>query len=64
MAKKKENLKDMSVADLEKKLATLREEIRAIRFKGEGSKTKNVKDEARMKKTIAQILTTIKQLGK
>lgn len=65
MAKnKKENLKEMSAGDLEKKLATLNEDLRVIRFKAEGSKTKNVKESAHIKKTIAQIMTALKQLSK
>ena len=43
MAKKKENLKEMSVADLNKNVSALREELRTIRFKAQGTKAKNVK---------------------
>ena len=59
MAKKstKENLKGMSVAELEKKLASLRENARLIKFKSEGSKSKNVKEGAMLRKDIARILT-------
>lgn len=56
MAKKKENLKDMN---LEEKLISLRESIRAIRFDKSGAKTKNVKAIANFKKEIARILTEI-----
>lgn len=60
MAKsKKENLKDISKGELEKKLKTLVESLRVIRFKAEGSKSKNVKEASAQKKQIAQILTAL-----
>jgi ribosomal protein L29 len=59
MAKKKDNLKDMKDADLVKKLALLREDARMIRFKAEGSKSKNVKEEGTLRKNIARIMTEI-----
>jgi ribosomal protein L29 len=55
--KLKEDLKDMKSGELDKKLATLQEEVRMIRFKAEGSKSKNVKELANLKKSIAKILT-------
>lgn len=59
MAKKKENFKEMKKDELIKKLAFLREEVRVIRFKAEGSKSKNVKEALTFKKQIAQILTEL-----
>jgi ribosomal protein L29 len=60
MAKtKKENLKDMTEVELNKKLATLRENVRVMRFKAEGSKSKNVKESANLRKEIARILTAL-----
>jgi ribosomal protein L29 len=59
MAKKKENFKDMSVLDLKKMVASLQEEIREIRFKAEGSRSKNVKEVSNLKKKIAKILTEV-----
>jgi len=53
----KENLKGMKPAELSKKLAGLQEEMRVIRFKAEGSKSKNVKELAALKKNIARVLT-------
>lgn len=53
---KKENSKMME-GDLNKKLASLREEIRMIRFKAEGSKSKNVKELVALRKEIARVLT-------
>ena len=61
MAKKKENLKDMGKGELEKKLATLREDERVIRFKAEGSRSKNVKELSNLRKDIARVLTAINQ---
>ena len=60
MAKtKKENLKDMKKGELEKKLAILQENARVIRFKAEGSKSKNVKELSTLRKDIARILTEL-----
>jgi ribosomal protein L29 len=60
MAKKeKENFKGMKIDELKKKLADLQESLRVLRFKTEGSKSKNVKEPARIKKEIARILTEI-----
>ena len=42
MTKKIENLKEMKEDELKKKLFELEEEIRSIRFKAEGSKSKNI----------------------
>ena len=60
MAKKKDNLKEVKDTDLAKNLASLQEEIRAFRFKAEGSKSKNVKEEGKMKKQIARIFTQMR----
>lgn len=63
MAKTKKNLRDelkeLKGPELVKKLALLQEEVRVIRFKSEGSKSKNVKEQATLKKQIAQILTEL-----
>lgn len=64
MAKKtkknsKEDLKGMKKEDLKKQLSVLQEEIRVIRFKAEGSKSKNVKEVAALKKQIARVMTEI-----
>ena len=59
MQKLKYNLKNMKHDELKKKLAELREKIRAIRFKAEGSKSKNVKESRSLRKDIARILTSI-----
>ncbi|OGI57419.1 hypothetical protein A3B85_01165 [Candidatus Nomurabacteria bacterium RIFCSPHIGHO2_02_FULL_37_13] len=59
MTKKKENLKEIKINELKKELAVLQEKIRVIRFKSEGSKSKNVKELGNFKKQIARILTEI-----
>jgi ribosomal protein L29 len=59
MTKKEENLKGMSQVELEKKLADLRENVRVLRFKMEGSKPKNVKQFASLRKQVAKVLTEI-----
>lgn len=63
MAKTKKNLRDnlkgMKKEELKKELALLREEVRVIKFKAEGSKSKNVKESATLKKQIARVLTEI-----
>ncbi|MDE2400029.1 MAG: 50S ribosomal protein L29 [Patescibacteria group bacterium] len=64
MAKNKENLKGMKEGELQKKLSTLQENLRVIRFKAEGSKSKNVKESGALKKQIAQILTELNQAKK
>ena len=55
----KNNFKEMEKDELKKKLAILRENARVIRFKAEGSKSKNVKELASLKKEIARVLTEI-----
>ena len=55
----KNNFKEMAEDELKKKLAILRENARVIRFKAEGSKSKNVKELAGLKKEIARVLTEI-----
>ena len=59
MAKKKDNLKGMRESELKKRLAALQEDARVIRFKAEGSKSKNVKELGTLRKKIARILTEI-----
>ncbi len=62
MAKKKNNFKDMTHDELKKKLGELSETLRTIRFKAEGSKSKNVKESAVLKKQIAQIMTSLREV--
>ena len=57
----KENLKGMKEEELKKELVILKEKIRVIRFKAEGSKSKNTKEKATLRKQIARILTILNQ---
>jgi ribosomal protein L29 len=59
--KKTENFKEMKQGELDKKLVLLREEIRVIKFKTEGSRSKNVKELGNLKKQVARVLTEIKK---
>jgi ribosomal protein L29 len=51
------NIKGMKQDELKTKLAFLQEEIRTIRFKAEGAKAKNVKEQASLRKQVARVLT-------
>ena len=59
MKKDKENFKGMKENELKKKLAILQENARVIRFKAEGSKSKNVKELLTLRKDIARVLTEV-----
>lgn len=59
MAKKKDNTKGLSATELSKQLSTLREELRVLAFKGEGARSKNVKEESALKRQVARVLTEI-----
>jgi len=61
MAKKnsKLNFKEMKEEELKKELVILREKLRAIYFKAEGSRSKNVKESGMLKKQIARISTEL-----
>ncbi len=59
MKNKKNNLKDKTESELKKELALLQENARVIRFKAEGSKSKNVKELATLRKQIARVMTQL-----
>ncbi len=59
MKKKKDNLKDITESELKKKLVILQENARLIRFKAEGSKSKNVKELGTLRKNIARVMTQL-----
>ncbi len=59
MKKQKDNLKSMNEVELKTELGVLQEKIRVIKFKAEGAKSKNVKEEANLRKQVARILTKI-----
>ena len=64
MAKKNKNLKGEDGEDLKKKLEALREEVRVLKFKMEGAKSKNVKELSVLRKDIARILTELNRNSK
>jgi ribosomal protein L29 len=53
------DLKNRSVEDLQKELADKREGLRAFRFGGAGSRSRNVKEGRTIKKEIARLLTEL-----
>ncbi len=59
MKNKKENLKSMTDEELRKKLSELQERKRALQFKTEGAKSKNVKESKNLRKEIARVLTEL-----
>ena len=58
---KKTNLTNHSVEDLQKLVAEKRETLRRLRFAVAGSKNRNVKQAATLRKTIARALTELKK---
>lgn len=54
-----ENLKEMNISELKEKVISLQENLRVLKFKTEGSKSKNVKEAGALRKQIAQALTEI-----
>ena len=55
----KDSLKGLKADELKKQLDHLQEEVRLLKFKAEGSRSKNVKEVSSLKKQIARILTEI-----
>jgi ribosomal protein L29 len=60
MAKKKDK-KEIITGNPEEQIASLREEIRSIRFDRSGAKTKNVKAIQNKRREIARLLTKIRE---
>lgn len=56
---KKTTYTGKSKEDLVKALSTHRESLRAFRFGEAGSKTRNVKDGAKIRKEIARVMTEL-----
>ncbi len=56
---KKQSLKDHSVDDLNKIVTEKRETLRRLRFAVAGSKNRNVKEAATLRKAIARALTEL-----
>ena len=61
MKKGVKSLREMKKSDLDKKLVELREDLRSIRFKAEGAKSKNVKESLFIRRQVARILTILKE---
>jgi ribosomal protein L29 len=59
MAKKKQNLKGLNAKELTESLAKAQEELRKLRFKAEGARSKNVKESVNLRKEVARILTEV-----
>lgn len=57
MKKNNEQFKGMKKDELEKKLISLREEVRTMNFKSQGARSKNVKEAGALKKQIARVMT-------
>jgi ribosomal protein L29 len=54
-------LKTQEVAELQKSLVDKREALRAFRFGGAGSRSRNVREGRNLRKEIAQILTELRE---
>ena len=54
------DLRKQSTDDLRKTLAEKREALRAFRFGGAGSRTRNVREGRNLRKEIARILTELR----
>ena len=57
MPTKKNNSKGLSIGELKKNLDSAREKLHELRFKSEGSKSKNVKEAWALRKQVARVLT-------
>ena len=54
------DIKKMSIDDMRKEIAEKRVALRAFRFGGAGSRTRNVREGRNLRKEIAQILTELR----
>ncbi len=61
--KKTNTLKDLNVAELMKKLAEAREEMRALRFNAAGARSKDPSITGKLRKDIARIMTELTAKG-
>lgn len=52
-------IKDMSIEQIQKEVATKREALRSFRFGAAGSRSKNVKEGRNLRKEIARLLTEL-----
>jgi ribosomal protein L29 len=60
-----EDIKQLSIGDLKKSVSEKREALRAFRFGGAGSRSRNVREGRTLRKEIARILTELhsRELG-
>lgn len=54
-------LKTQEIGELQKSLTDKREALRAFRFGGAGSRSRNVREGRNIRKEIAQILTELRE---
>ena len=54
------DLSKQDVAELQKLLAEKREGLRAFRFGGAGSRTRNVREGRNLRREVAQVLTELR----
>lgn len=59
----KKELREKTKAEIEKILLEKREALRELRFKKAGGELKNVREIGHIRRTIAQILTIMKEAG-
>ncbi len=57
----KQSLRDLPDAELTKRLASLREELRSLRFGLSGSPTRNAAKARQVRKDIARVLTEMRR---
>jgi len=58
-----QEIKNKSVIELQKDLVGFRERLRVLKFDLAAGKVKNIREIRAVKKSIAQVLTLIKQKG-
>ena len=57
---KQADIKKLETADARKEITTLSEKLRTLRFSAMGSRAKDGKEPARIKKTIARLQTELR----
>ena len=64
MAKKENKLKGMKEGELKKELGSLQTALHDIKFRAQGSRSKNVKEAAALKRQIARVMTEMNKNNK
>lgn len=62
--KQRDELKGLNSEELVKKLEALHVKLRDLKFKTQGAKSKNVKEQGALKKDIARVLTALTESNK